>query len=424
MSVKQPWYHSILFILVIALAVRLLAAGYWQSRLEEGQTFRFGDSDGYWQLSARIANGEPYEYNSEHAKVFRTPGYPIFLSPLFWFWPEPPVMVARVVGSLCGVISVWLTWLIALRLFSPFTARYAAWLVCLYPGAVAISILVLAEALFVPIMLGQFLAMAYAYGTRKESIHFRWVVLSGILNGLACLTRPSWILFLPFMTFAGLIFFGDRKKQALFFLVSIVCTCLVMMPWWIRNYQVTGRFVLTSLQTGTSLYDGLNPDATGASDMQFAPVMKKELLKKYSKQNIGPDNEFEYWFNEQMKQRSLSWAWENPNRVLALSWIKFQRIWNPMPNANEIGSSTIRWGIALFFIPSLLLAFAGIYLHRRNYLAMAICLFPTVYFTLLHMVFVGSIRYRQPPFILLLILSGSVLAFWLGQKEDSKASEE
>ena len=41
----------------------------------------------------------------------------------------------------------------------------------------------------------------------------------------------------------------------------LAALAVTMMPWWIRNYRVVGRFVPTSLQVGASLYDGWNPEA-------------------------------------------------------------------------------------------------------------------------------------------------------------------
>src|SRR5687768_8419996 len=93
MTVSGSNYRWCLFaILAAALALRLGAGWWWESRLPAGTRFGFGDSEGYWELARAIARGGPYEYGPLKYKVFRTPGYPLVLAPLFVVGREPPVM--------------------------------------------------------------------------------------------------------------------------------------------------------------------------------------------------------------------------------------------------------------------------------------------------------------------------------------------
>jgi hypothetical protein len=73
-----------------------------------------------------------------------------------------------------------------------------------------------------------------------------------------------------------------------------------LLPWAWRNHNVTGHWIFTSLWSGPSLYDGLHPGATGASDMTF--VDTENVFSKMS----------EYDTNAHYKQRAFEFALNNP----------------------------------------------------------------------------------------------------------------
>ena len=78
----MPSTRTLWTILFLAFILRLGGAAYWHRQAEsEGRLFRLGDSDGYWVLANQIAQGEPYQYGSENARIFRTPLFPIVLAP-------------------------------------------------------------------------------------------------------------------------------------------------------------------------------------------------------------------------------------------------------------------------------------------------------------------------------------------------------
>ena len=90
-------WKQVAWLLTLAGIVRLGAAVYWHQHWH-GQ-FVFGDSQGYFELARAIAHGQPYQLpNGE--QVFRTPGYPLLLSPVLWFFSRPPCRVGGAHGKL------------------------------------------------------------------------------------------------------------------------------------------------------------------------------------------------------------------------------------------------------------------------------------------------------------------------------------
>ena len=81
--------------------------------------FFFGDSDSYWKLGRALAFGRPYRFDEERRwAIFRTPGYPALLAPLFWtFGENPPVFAARFLGVCFGTANVGLVGFLAFVYF-------------------------------------------------------------------------------------------------------------------------------------------------------------------------------------------------------------------------------------------------------------------------------------------------------------------
>ena len=416
-------------VLIVALGLRLAAGWWWQSRLGDDR-FGFGDSQSYWTLGRAIARGQPYQMGPD-SRIFRTPGYPALLAPIFVLsGGEPPVLWARAESAVCGTLAVGGVWWLARRLYSSRAGIWGAWMAALYPGAVALGALVLSEAPFLALVLAQLCLWTAAWQARSIGKAAVLSVFTGLAAGAATLVRPSWLLFTPLTLAMAVIFSGTgkasgtrtgkasgtRRRHAALGAAILAGLVLAMAPWWIRNARVTGHFVPTTLQVGASLYDGLSPTATGASQMDFVAPMTEAERRHPAAAGGRPSDCFEYRLDRRMGNAALTWAGAHPGRVAELAAIKLVRLWNIWPNEPHWSAWPIRLVVALSYLPVLVLGLAGVAGSFRRGWPYVLCWLPAAYFTLLHVVFVSSIRYREPAMLALMVLAaGGILdfRFWI-----------
>ena len=413
---KFTAWMQLVLLLAVALAVRWSAAEYWQLRCT-GE-FGFPDSETYWTLGREIARGRPYQVGPDAAEVFRTPGYPLLLAPLFLLVDdEPPVMWARAVSVVLGTLAVVAVWWLTRQLFDRRAAMIAAVVTALYPGAIAASTFVLSEAPFCLLMLVQFILWTAACRSDAPWRAGRLAVCAGLVAAVATLVRPSWLLFTPLAVLVA-VMAGEppglprRRVQLCLGAVMLAGLIVGITPWWIRNARVTGRFVPTTLQVGASLYDGLNPRATGASDMSFVPGMTEDFRRQQS----GAAATFEYRLDRHFRDEATAWAWSHSGEAVELAGVKFCRIWNVWPNDSAMSSRPVRAAVLLSYVPVLVLGLLGAIRTIRRGSPYILCWLPAVYFTALHVVFVGSIRYRQPAMLGLIVLAAGVFALDRGRQ--------
>jgi len=397
-------------ILLLAFGVRAAAAVWWQARLADD--FYFGDSQSYWVLARAIARGADYQFGSPDARIFRTPGYPLALAPLFLiFGDQPPMMAARLHGASLGTGAVAAVYWLARLLWNSRVALAAALAAALYPGAIATSIFVLSEALFTPLLLVELALLVVAGRAATAPSAAAWGLAMGAVAGVATLVRPSWLFFTPLAAAAFVFVARPRRRHALLALATTIGLVAVMCPWWIRNYRVSGHFVPTTLQVGASLYDGLNPRATGASDMAF--VEQIEADERSNPPKAGADI-FEYRLDRRLRQTAINWARTHPFDVIGLAKAKIWRLWNIWPNEPAFRTPPMRLAVFATFVPIVILALFATWRFRSLGWPLLLLWMPAAYVTVLHAVFVSSLRYREPVMLPLMVLAAAqIFAGWL-----------
>lgn len=416
---RRRYISAVLAVLLLAFATRAGAAYWWNER--HGESFPLGDSDSYWRLASQLADGQPYEYGSSDGKIFRAPGYPSLLA--IWFRVVGrSKSAARYMGVIFGTAGVGCVMLLAGTIGSRPGTLFAGLLAAVYPGAISTSVLLLSESPFVPFMLAHLFLWSKAHSQVAGWPQISWGLGAGAVGAIAVLIRPSWLLFTPFsLAFCALAPGRERRWHDVKLSGIVLCgLCLGMMPWWVRNYQAVGRFVPTTLQVGASMYDAWNPRATGGSDMWFSAEAYTAARQRQKVGQLPTGEPFEVYLDAQLKRQAVDWLSDNPSQAVRLAAKRPLIMWNPWPGHNVLSDGWARHGIAVGFL--LMLATIGWGMWRASFWRSPYWLLwlPAAYYTLIHIVFVSSIRYRQPAIMAALPMAAACWLLWTSRAKDQE----
>src|SRR5271154_1814083 len=85
-----------------------------------------------------------------------------------------------------------------------------------------------------------------------------------------------------------------------------------------------------------------------------------------------------------------------PGRVLELAVRKMGRTWSPWLNAAEFRNAGVQAVMVAWYVPLFGLGLIGVLIGRVPMKLRGLLLIPVLYFTLVHSLFLGSVRYRVP----------------------------
>ena len=216
------------------------------------------------------------------------------------------------------------------------------------------------------------------------------------------------MLFLPFAVACGLIY-GQRRRQLLLADRDVrrlrrgdaaLVGEELSRHRALRAHDVAGR---------CEPLRRLEPAGHGGQRHAFRAGVRSGPAEQRCGRDRASDG-FEYRLDRRFRQAAWDWACANPGRVVQLAGIKFLRIWNFWPNEPSFAAWPVRLAVLASYLPLMLLAALGLRRAVGCGWPGALCWLPAVYFTLLHTVFVSSIRYRQPAMLGLIVLAAGYLA--------------
>jgi 4-amino-4-deoxy-L-arabinose transferase-like glycosyltransferase len=255
----------------VGVAARLaFSLGYW---VDKPLTH---DEREYLLLAHNVADGRGFVHlqpdgtpvPGEH--FGRAPVYPVFLAAVIGLAGAPPgedvrlLRAIRIVQAVLGGALVWLAAWLAGRAAGPRSALVAGWLAAAYPPLVWTPAYIWSETLF------SVLALACAAVLTIEPRRHGLYLAAGALAGLAVLTRPAMLFFLPLAA----LWLAWRREWRGVVLLLAACA-LVILPWTVRNAREYGRFVLVASEGGITFWTGNHPLAIGEGDLAANPQLKR-----------------------------------------------------------------------------------------------------------------------------------------------------
>jgi 4-amino-4-deoxy-L-arabinose transferase-like glycosyltransferase len=378
-------------------------------------------ADSYDQLASNLAEGNGYRLYPDTAKtLMREPGYPIFLAGIFLLF-EKSFATVKFANMLMGLVAAWLMTRIARRLSTSTVLILIAPLLFLFhPGTLLAETRGGVELLFI-LLLTLFVLTVYRAiegGSRRD------YAASGAVLGLTVLVKSTPMLF-PLVLLAYLLVLDRRANSRLAICLNValmvMAMLLVMSPWIVRNYRLTGRFVPTASVLGVSAHAGQYICSHLSSDTEWV-----DLDREAARQRTTLARELGYRFK--YVEDGYYQSFYSSDDEMKFSSYLLKRVVGEYQRSPRLFVSCVRSNLSNFWfagktrkatainlvlqVPYLIFSVIGIVLAVRNGQVRAVAplaLFVT-YYVAVHVPILAQARYSIPLIPFLSILACLTLA--------------
>jgi 4-amino-4-deoxy-L-arabinose transferase-like glycosyltransferase len=366
------------------------------------------DAADYDRIALSLAAGDGYPPSVVAAgggpSAIRSPAYPGFLAATYEL-SGGHLRAARVAQAVLGTVTVALVGLLGALLLGGTAGLIALAIAAVYPEFVLMDSAILSETLYLPLILGAFVA---ALMHRRSSRPWHWAAAAGLLFGLSVLTRQSGsLVIIPLLLLVWTRPASDRRQRAVAAAALVLAAGFAVLPWTLRNAFELDAFVPVATQSGFVLAGTYNeesrhdPALPAAWRPPNAVPLYADLFRDETLSEVDLDRD--------LRSRALDYIADHPGYLLSVGWhntLRLAHLGGARYEADQAGERNITEGqaevgrFAFYALAVLAIAGAATALARRPpwYLWLAPVLLSVA------MMGEGFIRLRLPvdPFLILL----------------------
>lgn len=259
-----------------------------------------------WTL---VNTGQYIYHNPGISTVFMMPGLPYSLAFfMLLFGKFGGITAYRVFQSVIQTGSIYLVFLIGRKIFDSRVGISAVIINAFYISDYWVSNLILTESLFKFFVLLLVYFSIYAI----EEKNTKFYICGGIVLALATYFRPTIAIFPIIILIMWILKKYSIKEMFKYGMIVFGIICLIMSPWWIRNYNVFHKFIPLTLSTGnpmlqgtyifydqsTKITDGLNYNQFEYTGKEYQENEADIEVAKYRLKNLVPKHPIEFllWY--------------------------------------------------------------------------------------------------------------------------------
>lgn len=299
---------------VVLFSLILISILYYGNNTLLGNFYNPNNDDVKFIQSAwNLVETGIYTYHKPPAPtVFMMPGVSFTLAIFMSIFNKFGGLTAfRITQAILQVLSLLLLFFISRKIFNSKIAITAVILDLIYMPEIWVPNLILTETFFKFFVLCLVYFSIYAIDTDKT----KYYILSGAALACASLFRPTISLYLVIILIIWLIKKISLKKAVQHSLTVALVFCVILSPWWIRNYTIFHKFIPFTLATGnpmvqgtfinydqsTKTTDGLDYSHYNTKDPALSEIERNTMeinLSKYRLKNLFPKEplKFIYWY--------------------------------------------------------------------------------------------------------------------------------